>query len=70
MDSFPGELITEEDRDNLTEAAYLMQEIYQKEKTWYDAIHKVKESCPKVKLWQLEGMWRAIDAYCDINICV
>jgi hypothetical protein len=45
-----------------------MQSAYQTEKTWYDAIHKVKESCPKVTLWELEGMWRAIDAYVDINL--
>lgn len=67
MNSFPGEMITESDRDNLTTAAYEMQSAYQTEKTWYDAIHKVKESCPEVMLWQLEGMWMAIDAYLDIN---
>jgi len=68
MGKFIGEEISEEDRDDLTEAAYMMQEIYQTEETWYDAIHKVKEKCPKVMLWQLEGMWRAIDAYVDINL--
>ena len=61
------ELISEKDREDLTEAAYKMQAAYQKERTWYDAIHKVKKECPNVVLWQLEGMWRAIDAYVDLN---
>ncbi len=65
MNNFPDELITEADRENLTEAAYAMQAAYKTGEPWYDAIHKVKESCPKVMLWQLEGMWRAIDAYAD-----
>lgn len=68
MKKFTGELITESDRNTLTDAAYMMQSAYQTEKTWYEAIHKVKGSCPKVTLWELEGMWRAIDAYLDINV--
>jgi hypothetical protein len=65
---FSGESITESDRDILTEAAFAMQSAYRTEKTWYDAIHKVKKLCPKVTLWEIEGMWRAIDAYVDVNI--
>ena len=59
------EVVTEADRDDLTEAAYAMQSAYKTEKTWYDAVRKVKGSSPKVLAWQLEGMWRAIDAYVD-----
>jgi hypothetical protein len=68
MSSFIGEHISEKDREELIEAAYMMQEAYQQEKTWYDAIAKVSKRLPKVPLWQLEGMWRAIDAYVDINL--
>jgi len=68
MSSLPDELITDEDRDNLTEAAYKMQNTYRKYKTWYDAVAEVAAECPKVKKWQLEGMWKAIDAYVDINL--
>ena len=68
MSGFIGEHISEKDREELTDAAYSMQEAYQIEKTWYDAIDKVSKKHPEVLLWQLEGMWRAIDAYVDINL--
>lgn len=64
----PGELITEADRESLTGAAYMMQAAYEHEKTWYDAIYKVKKEYPKISLWELECMWKAIDAYVDMNL--
>lgn len=67
MSDMIGQIIKEEDREELTAAAYAMQEAYQHSKTWYDAIHLVHENHPSVMLWQLEGMWRAIDAYVDVN---
>ena len=67
MGNVAGELISEKDRDDLTEAAYKMQSAYQTEKTLFDAVEKVRNECPTVNRWQLEGMWRAIDAYCDLN---
>lgn len=65
MNHFPGKVIKEEDREELTRAAYRIQELYDSEKTWYDAIHKANKEFPNVQLWQLEGMWKAIDAYVD-----
>jgi len=67
MDQFPGELIKQEDREELELAAYKMASAYETERTWYDAIHLVKKDFPNVKLWQLEGMWKAIDAYVDLR---
>ena len=64
-----SESITESDRDELEQAAYKMQEAYNNVKTsrLYDAIAEVHKHFPKISLWQLEGMWRSIDAYVDIN---
>jgi len=67
MGEMIGKTIKESDRDELTAAAYEMQNAYQNTKTWYEAIHLVHEKHPTVMLWLLEGMWRAIDAYVDIN---
>ena len=69
MNSFVGEIIKETDREELEAVAYKMQEVYRIPKnTLYDAIYIVHEEFSNVPLWQLEGMWRAIDAYVDINV--
>lgn len=69
MPNFVGEIITEDDKEELTLAAYKMQEVYRvPKKTMYDAMHEVHDEFPKIMFWQLQGMWCAIDAYVDINV--
>ena len=69
MSNFDDEPISESDMEKLTLLAYKMQEVYRiPQNTMYDAIRKVHEDFPNIKITQLEAMWKAIDAYVDINV--
>ncbi len=56
------------EQNEIEAACYTMQMVYQTESNMYSAVAEVQKIYPDLHGWEIEIMWRAIDAYVDINL--
>ncbi len=56
------------EQNEIESACYAMQMMYQTESNMYSAVAEVQKLYPELRGWEIEIMWRAIDAYVDINL--